>query len=588
MARKPKRLRMHQRFFLRNFATIVLPVVGVIVVLGGLSIWQAYRSTGNDLMQQEDQAAARLADTINVYFSEVDAQNLNYEASSYIMLRLSAILERGYADKTLMDSANLIKNNLDASVNAKPYIHSILIYLDNAEKRFFASGVGLATPDNYRDTQWMEAYAQSPDEVGQWLSLRQVGQYGLTRQQTMVISLFHKLYRAGQVKPFGVIVLNVRQQALEDFLQRQLLYKGQTLLLKDDRGAVLARAGAAQDDTDRLLFEADAKDYDMIVVSSVPRQALYAQVAPLIGYVELSIAVSLLIGALLAFLVTRKNVRSIMRIVDLIGRTERGETLDQPVSRKQDMYDVIMQNIVQGALQRNALSIKLAEEKYTLQTVYFQFLEAQLNPHFLVNTLKNIFWMTVGITGKPNKASEMVDLLSGLLYYTLIHPNSFATLREEREQTERYLCIMQIRYDDLFTVAWEMDEGIGEVPCFKFLLQPLAENSISHGFRNHSGGKLRFVLQREGNAIRITVADNGVGMSAEKLQALTSALMRDRPPESGIGLYNLNKRLLIGYGSDAGLKVESREGEGTRISFRITPLIPRGGEQEMIGNVKRS
>lgn len=152
---------------------------------------------------------------------------------------------------------------------------------------------------------------------------------------------------------------------------------------------------------------------------------------------------------------THKNVNSIMNIVNLIEHAEKGEVLDQPVSQRQDMYDVIMQNIVQSFAKRSVLEAKLTEEKYALQGMYYAFLQAQMNPHFLVNTLKNIYWMTVSLTGKPNKASEMIDLLTGLLSYTLTKPDKRVTLREEREQTERYLHIQQIRFQDAFSVRWD-------------------------------------------------------------------------------------------------------------------------------------
>lgn len=572
MARKAARMSTRQRFFLRNFITIVLPVVCVVVLLGALSVWRTYCATKETVFREKQHAVSRVAESLGIYFSDVDAQNLNYQSSSYILLRMEAILrENGYTEKSLMDSANLIKNNLDATVNAKAHIHSILIYLNNDNHSFFVSGVGLANQYNYRDTQWLEEYEQSPYEQAQWLLLREVGQYGLTRQKTNVISLFKKLYRAGQRKPIGVIVLNVRLQAVQDLLEGQLADTRQRFELVDHEGTLLAQAGASAGKQGKrtFVFSADVADYGMKLQTIIPAQQMFSRVSEMISFVLLSAGAALLVGMMLALWVTHKNVNSIMNIVNLIEHAEKGEVLDQPVSQRQDMYDVIMQNIVQSFAKRSVLEAKLTEEKYALQGMYYAFLQAQMNPHFLVNTLKNIYWMTVSLTGKPNKASEMIDLLTGLLSYTLTKPDKRVTLREEREQTERYLHIQQIRFQDAFSVRWDMDDSVLEEGCIKFLLQPLAENSISHGLTDQEHGELVLSIQREDKEICVSVSDNGQGMNEERLEHIRSMLLEKKPPERGIGLYNLNKRLTLIYGNDAQLHIESRENEGTSITFRI-------------------
>lgn len=578
MARKAARMSTRQRFFLRNFITIVLPVVCVVVLLGVLSVWRAYAETRQTVAREEQQAISRVADSLGIYFSDVDAQNLNYQSSSYILLRMEAILrENGYTEKSLMDSANLIKNNLDATVNAKPYIHSILIYLNNDNHSFFVSGVGLANQYNYRDTQWLEEYEASAYEQAQWLSQREVGQYSLTRQKTNVISLFKKLYRAGQKKPMGVIVLNVRLEAVQDLLEGQIVYAGQRFELVDDAGMLLAEAGAATESTGKnaVVFTGAIADYGMQLRTIIPRAQLFSRVQAMISFVLLSAGAALLVGAVLALWVTHKNVHSIMNIANLIERAERGEVLDGPVSTRQDMYDVIMQNIVQNFAMRSVLEAKLAEEKYALQGMYYAFLQAQMNPHFLINTLKNIYWMTVSLTGKPNKASEMIDLLTGLLSYTLVKPDRPVTLREEQAQTMRYLSIQKTRFQEAFSVRWEVDETLLDVPCIKFLLQPLAENSISHGLTDREDGELTLSVQREGENIRVVVTDNGQGMSAERLNQVRAMLLERKPPERSIGLYNLSKRLTLIYGECAQLHIESAENEGTSISFVIPPVLPK-------------
>ena len=111
--------------------------------------------------------------------------------------------------------------------------------------------------------------------------------------------------------------------------------------------------------------------------------------------------------------------------------------------------------------------------------MYYYFLQSQLNPHFLFNTLKNIFWKTVRLTGSQNEASRMIDLLTTLLYYALVQPDKFVMISEEIKMTNCYLEIQQLRFDSKFKVTWKCGPEIQSMKIIKFILQLLVENIVS-------------------------------------------------------------------------------------------------------------
>lgn len=571
---------MRRRFFLRNFLLVTLPVVLVIILLGLITIYIINSSTKRSITDINTQTVNRIRESTELIFSEADAQSLNYSITPYVMLQLESLLENGYSDKEHMDTSYMIKTFVDSNVNSKEYIHSLYIYLDNTHNNFFASFVGLANVSNFRDTEWLEREREIPLEQKQWLEIRNISSYAMTSYSTDVLSIYKRIYASNKTKPIGVLVLNTQLEYLNEFYQDYLSYPGQAILLLNKSGEVLSMAGAADlfsvrdyvdmSGLDKLYYIAreDNKAYGITYLSLVPRAALYQQSGDILRLVIMAIIASFFLGGTIAFMVTCRNTEDISAILQLVEAAENGKELPD-IKPSTDVYGYITQGIVKGFLEKAALDRQLVEKKYRLETMYFSFLQSQLNPHFLFNTLKNIFWKAMKLTGQPNEASHMIDLLANVLYYTLVNPDRYVELQDEIKNTEKYIEIQQMRFDNDFCVVWETEVDAREIKCIKFLLQPLVENSISHGLQYVDSGKIVIKIVREGSAVKFSVIDNGAGFPKSRFCQVYEWMRGEDPPKEGIGLFNLNKRLVLTYGEESSLKISSIPGKETRIDFLV-------------------
>lgn len=201
-------------------------------------------------------------------------------------------------------------------------------------------------------------------------------------------------------------------------------------------------------------------------------------------------------------------------------------------------------------------------------------LQIQMNPHFLYNTLSSIHWMA--LMNHDAKIAEMVGSLSDFLRFSLNNGQEYCSIEQEIIHVKNYVSIQSIRYPDKFAFQVDVDAAIQEQFTLKLLLQPLVENAMLHGILKREGqGCITISAEQEEQGIHFTVADDGIGIAPERLKWLRTQLSgqpdhkKERPANGGYGLRNVHNRLVLHYGKEAGLRVESTEGEGTRVMFTI-------------------
>ncbi len=576
---------MRRYFFVKNFIQVSLPVILAVSLIGSLTVYLSINETKKSIDNVNTRTVQRIQENTELIFSEANAQSLNYSISPMVMMRLEKVLLSGYATEEERLTTNILKTFIDSNVNSKDFLHSIYIYIDNPNGNFFASMIGLANTSNMGDTEWLERVEDMQEDKMQWLELRTIVKYtGVTQYTTDVISLYKWLYTSGRPSRAGILVLNVQLGYLKSMYVNNLTYPGQAILLTDTQGRIFCATGSELEQSslqpadlenhfyvERISNEALGIEY----LSIIPKDVLYAQSREMVMIIVAVIFLVLLACTSLAFLLTRRTTKNIYGIIQLLSAAEKGEELPALPNRN-DIYGYITQNIVKTYLERNQLDRQLLEKKLKLEAMHFSFLQSQLNPHFLFNTLKNIFWKTMRLTGGINEAGKMIELLTSILHYTLVHPDRYVRLQEEMLHTQKYIQIQQMRFDYDFIDLWEIEPELYENKCIKFLLQPLIENSISHGLAGTKDGRIRICIRRDGARIRFTVSDNGTGFTAQRLEEVQKAMEEEISPTEHIGLFNVNKRLVLAYDEQSSLHIESAPGEGCTISFAIpleTPAV---------------
>ncbi|BFK20963.1 sensor histidine kinase [Mediterraneibacter glycyrrhizinilyticus] len=194
-------------------------------------------------------------------------------------------------------------------------------------------------------------------------------------------------------------------------------------------------------------------------------------------------------------------------------------------------------------------------------------LQAQINPHFLYNTLDSIIWMSEA--GENDEVVEMTSALARLLRQSISNDQEEVELEKEFEYVKNYLTIQKMRYKDKLEFFIYVDPRVAHVPVIKLVLQPLVENAIYHGIKyKETKGNLKIYAKPVDGRVEIVVADDGIGMDEDVMEHIFDEHRKEQK-RNGVGVPNVQKRLQLQYGSEYGIRYESVKGAGTKVVITI-------------------
>lgn len=293
-------------------------------------------------------------------------------------------------------------------------------------------------------------------------------------------------------------------------------------------------------------------------------QEISAQQRIAIVVVLLSVAVLLAI----IFFITGRLTRSINTVVaamnaaaagELSARIESDRAMPLEIEEIAGNFNAMLEKIVALIHEVQAASTKQRNAEIAA-------LEAQVNPHFLYNTLDTINWMA--IDRNEFEISDAIGALARILRYGLDDSNGVVELRQEVDWLRNYVSLQQTRLKDAFDFILDVDPSALDCHAHKLLFQPFVENSIVHGFRGaERKHELTVSIRKEEARVLVTIADNGKGIDEETLRWISQAPFPDSGGKGHIGMRNAIARIRMYYGSEARFEVESAPGEGTRISI---------------------
>lgn len=296
---------------------------------------------------------------------------------------------------------------------------------------------------------------------------------------------------------------------------------------------------------------------------TISPEALAAAFLPEIKSYTVYLAVALLlISLLLAFIFANSIIRPIHQLLQAIKKTGEGEFDTRiPVESYSEMGLLIhkfnQMNVKINNLIEENYKVKLREKETEIMS-----LNIQLNPHFLYNTLNIMNW--TALDNNQRELSRMIVSLSSMLHYTSENSQDTGDLAEELNWLKHYIFITNQRFEDRFTVEYDIAPELYAYRVPKLFLQPFVENAIVHGFsRLHSGGRIAIRGWMAGKTRMFTVEDNGTGIPPRKLEQLAK-LKGD-----SIGIRNVDKRIKLIYGEAFGITLTSAEGEGTIVNINL-------------------
>lgn len=314
------------------------------------------------------------------------------------------------------------------------------------------------------------------------------------------------------------------------------------------------------------------------IIESIPESVVMADVEEFKRNFLVVLLVTAVLLVVLSHFIARGISRSLVALNTAMNRVRQGDYTAHVEVAGSDEVAQLGQTFNKMTVRISKLIGEIYETEEKKHQSDMLALQAQINPHFLYNTLNSIHWMAV-LHGLDN-ISNMVNALVQILRYSLNSTQFDTSVKQEVEMLSPYLFIQNVRYNNGVSFSSTVEPETAESAIPRLLLQPLVENAIRHGLRPKGGtGKVTVWCRRHTDLLLIDVTDDGVGFPEpvpefEPYDVLVESGRAGRRSETGIGLENTNNRIKVHFGEQYGLLVRSRAGEGSTVRV-VLPLRQR-------------
>ncbi|WP_110931693.1 cache domain-containing sensor histidine kinase [Paenibacillus bouchesdurhonensis] len=428
--------------------------------------------------------------------------------------------------------------------------------------------------DRLENQNW---YTTHPEEVyGKtmvWKMVLRDEEYGRISLLRRMVDVFPL-----EVKEVGFMRFSARIQELFEAMDYLKIGEGSVLLLRDEQGQVLYQSGEAPVDEgmealserDYLVITETLNDGNWKLHAYVPMTIMERDSARVSMFILGTCVILLIVFSIAGMFISRYFSVRVMKIVSVLNAFREGDLHKRMRYRGKDEFSQIA-----SALNEMGQNIDhLIEQVYLTQIekkeAELESLQAQINPHFLYNTLSSI--SRLAKFGKIDKLQKMVLDLAKFYRLSLNEGRTVIPIRHELEQAEAYLNIQRTKYGDKVTISYDLDPEIVRYVTIKLILQPFIENAMEHAWFGDAL-HIRIEARKAGDSIVFKVIDNGLGMSPVLIRRIFDPV---EGQNVGFGIRNVNSRIQLHFGAEYGVTIGSRPGMGTTVQIVIpaTPYFP--------------
>ncbi len=410
----------------------------------------------------------------------------------------------------------------------------------------------------------------------------------------------------------GYLFININEQTLYKYLERVKFEDNGLMLVASGKGEVVSckdknllgkenvpdyyykgisalekneKFPLEIDDGNTLVYLERSELTGFYYFALVPASNINREISTLRNIIILICILTVFFAIMLSFIFLKSIYVPINRMVVAMKKLVFRPDFDYFIKEKRkDEFGILYNSFNEMVMGMKQLFNQLFEEKLKKKEAQLKFLQAQINPHFLYNTLNSIYCIS-----KLYKINEITELSYSLINFfriSLSGGHEFITVKEMLDHINYYVRIQNIRYKDQFEVRSDVDDELLHCMVLKLLLQPLVENSIMHGMKNKEGkGTIEITGYRTHDSMKFTVSDNGRGMPAaelDKIQNSLSEMYDEVEYKDMFALRNIHRRIKLHYGEKYGLRIFSTEGEGTVVEV----ILPYTGEEKGEENVQ--
>ena len=285
------------------------------------------------------------------------------------------------------------------------------------------------------------------------------------------------------------------------------------------------------------------------------------------------IGVLIIVVAVSAVMIVSGIIQPISQLNQATEKIAQGDFKARAQADSEDEVAELAASFNKMAGSMQSLIDKVKEDERKMRKADLRLLQEQIQPHFLYNTLDTIVWLIE--SNEPDEAVTMVVTLSDFFREILSKGKEFISIKEEEKHISSYLQIQEMRYRDILEYDIQLDQVIYKYQILKLTLQPVVENALYHGIKyKRAKGCIHIHGEKEGDIIRLTVRDDGVGMDEDELEQLRQQIEKPcQETEKGFGLANVNERIHMYFGPEYGMKIQSQKGKGTTVEIVIPALL---------------
>ena len=470
---------------------------------------------------------------------------------------------------------------------------SVYIYVDDGKDYYYSNYGSLIRGYSPVDSEWYKETIRRDGKTYARLNYRPEGT--TCRKQVIGFSRKLKDVMGNRISDDAVILLEFSVSMMENIVDSYIADANSEVCFLNEEGDViyclgqdyvLERIDPEKFDIERKHSEIARIDDRLFLLSMGGKRIQDWYLAVLTDYAYLfesfrhyltvSILLALLIIMLAIVLVSiyvKKICREINALEEGMTRLCSGDFTIQLETQRKDEIGSLVCSFNTMVNRTSDLVHRQYEQELEKRDAQYKYLQAQINPHFIFNSLQVISSMAI-VKGAPD-IETVSNALARLLAYSVDTQEKDILIEEELKNNDRYMLIQQIRFRDRLTYSVDVEEKLYRLRIIPMVLQPIVENAISHGF-NPRGGKGRISIRGwcEETDCLLEIKDDGVGMTNDYLDQLTHYINDDAQVQiqvdgHGVGLRNINRRLKLYYGKEYGLIIRSTVDEGTSVSIRI-------------------
>lgn len=489
--------------------------------------------------------------------------------------------------RQLLDYTRIIK--LAKGIEGREGIQKFLLYIPDS--RIHARGNPTCiSMDTIKDEPWFLHLAEEPD-LTRWLSSRQISRGAEEEPAFIPVVRMVK-----DIKDFsrgsGIIRLDLSLKEIDKILGNAMASESSlAILYTEDEELIHAAGGSTEHALDHALAyrstpgEVFEEGWTRVKVAGVSYLVRSERITATEWFMGVSIPMDefhlfggirlewlvlplflLLVTYLAAYLIARLSTIRLKALTAQMRHAGRGDLSLRDLSNSRDEISELERNFNQMMVQINSLMDDKFRMGEQIKTTELRFLQAQINPHFLYNTLDMISWFSY--MGKGEELREAVSTLARFYKLSLSSGADEIPIRDELEHVRMYVRIQNMRYSGAIDLRLAADEGVLDKKIVKGTLQPIVENAIQHGImeKTEKSGVITITAHFDQGGILISVTDDGVGISKEALRVLSGQHWEE---SASYGLRNVSLRLSTLYGEGFGLSFLSEPGQGARVEIHI-------------------